>query len=952
LKLDYISGPRLASPTTQAIRVPGFSYCEVEFDFSDAPLAYGEAGHFYTDLPLLWMGLIPPDADRNDLYGINSDGDDTGGSDDEDGVITFTPLKDADTTYTVTVTATNVLGKPAQLIGWIDFDGNTQFDADEAATITVPNGVANQSFTLTWPTLPNDLTAGATHARFRLTTDTAIATGQVNTSTPTGSAIDGEVEDYRLSITVSSIPPVGQPTPDTDGDGVLDGDDIDDDNDGILDITEKSCSGLIPLNLLGVTNASPSLNNRALSATLGAGTFSSNITASYNSTIATKPEGLADGDLRLGNNVSGEVSEYEIVFALPTDITLSQANTFGAFEEQETWTIATEGGTLAVNNPVVNVTTDQSTVFNDNELRNVTGNNTNQVSFSPNQANGIGTILPADSQWSVIAKDVTKLTIYLKTSTLGANWARLRVSVPCIPLDSDGDGFADHLDIDSDNDGIPDNIEAQTTAAYIAPSYTYNSEGLDNNYTSSNGLTPVNTDGTDNVDYLDTDADNEGGNDTAEAGYTVATNNNDTDNDGLLDAYDDNNTAVAALFDVNDDIEDPNPTTLPDTDNDVAANGNNATALTADLDYRDNAPGFAVKGRVYNDTNVDGVNNDAEGVSGIPIVLLDVNNTTCVSTKTNANGEYVFTSILAGDYQLYEAVHETVSIPQNCDISKARDPQGYRSTTTNALAQFSVVSADITGKDFGDIKNPLFTPNHTGTVLAGNVVFYTHQFTANSTGSVNFTASNTGNTTTGWSSALYHDANCNGILDGAESNALIVANLATVAGQTICLINKVYAPANVANDESYRNVISADFNFNNNVIAGITNLNITDLTKTVANDSVLGNSRLELRKTVQNITQGSTETEGQNQAKPGDVLQYRLYYSNTGTAPLTDLVLNDTVPSFTILTEAPVCEMPLPQSLSNCTPSVNSDEIAWTFPTTDILKGGAKGSVSYKVMIE
>ena len=107
--------------------------------------------------------------------------------------------------------------------------------------------------------------------------------------------------------------------------------------------------------------------------------------------------------------------------------------------------------------------------------------------------------------------------------------------------DTDRDGILDHLDIDSDNDGITDNIEAQTTTGYIAPSgiedgiTDLNLDGLDDNFDSRNVvagdsaateiealIVPVNTDGTDNADFLDTDSDNEGGNDTSEAGLGLS----------------------------------------------------------------------------------------------------------------------------------------------------------------------------------------------------------------------------------------------------------------------------------------------------------------------------------------------------------------------------------------------------------------------------------------------
>ena len=134
--------------------------------------------------------------------------------------------------------------------------------------------------------------------------------------------------------------------------------------------------------------------------------------------------------------------------------------------------------------------------------------------------------------------------------------------------DTDSDGIYNHLDLDSDGDGIPDNVEAQATNSYIAPNVAYDANGVDTAYTG--GLTPVNTDGTDNEDYLDTDSDNEGGDDTTEAGLTLA---GSVGVNGL-------DTAIATTSnysDVNGTINDP--TTLPDSDTDLGTGG--------DVDFRD-----------------------------------------------------------------------------------------------------------------------------------------------------------------------------------------------------------------------------------------------------------------------------------------------------------------------------------------------------------------------------
>ncbi|MCR1026640.1 hypothetical protein NQT66_17610, partial [Cellulophaga baltica] len=150
------------------------------------------------------------------------------------------------------------------------------------------------------------------------------------------------------------------------------------------------------------------------------------------------------------------------------------------------------------------------------------------------------------------------------------------------PKNIDTDTNPDFRDIDADNDGIPDNVEAQTTDGYIAPSGNDSDmDGLDDAYEGSGnqGLTPVNTDGTDTPDYTDLDSDNDSvpdnneGNDFNFDGIPDQTYTGvDTDGDGLDDGYE--GSDVNDGFDVNDEINDP-ANDLPDTDG------------TEDVNYRD-----------------------------------------------------------------------------------------------------------------------------------------------------------------------------------------------------------------------------------------------------------------------------------------------------------------------------------------------------------------------------
>jgi len=121
--------------------------------------------------------------------------------------------------------------------------------------------------------------------------------------------------------------------------------------------------------------------------------------------------------------------------------------------------------------------------------------------------------------------------------------------------DADSDGRANRADIDSDGDGIVDLIELQTTAAYVGLSGVDTDEdGIDDQFDSDCSpcggitrvtLTPTNTDGADNPDYLDTDSDNDGVSDNIEAydlNYDDVVDNvasgTDSDGDGLDNTYD------------------------------------------------------------------------------------------------------------------------------------------------------------------------------------------------------------------------------------------------------------------------------------------------------------------------------------------------------------------------------------------------------------------------------
>lgn len=230
-------------------------------------------------------------------------------------------------------------------------------------------------------------------------------------------------------------------------------------------------------------------------------------------------------------------------------------------------------------------------------------------------------------------------------------------------LDSDSDGIVDRLDLDSDNDGIPDNIEAFTTQEYVVPSYAVGANGLHNNYDATGGdddvnatsiVTLPNTDGTDNVDYLDLDSDNDNVFDIAESGLA----NNDGDSDGVTDGTVganglDNDAAIETAdnyTDVNGLSHNGTNFLLADSDNDTDANGNNASPPHTDLDYRDF--NTIVITQVYESGGnrvIELTNFDATTMSGGTIHLVLFSNTSGDQTGVTPSSTYTVVGSLAAN---------------------------------------------------------------------------------------------------------------------------------------------------------------------------------------------------------------------------------------------------------------------------------------------------------------
>jgi len=359
---------------------------------------------------------------------------------------------------------------------------------------------------------------------------------------------------------------------DTDGDGVDDVTDVDDDNDGVFDVVEdaNSDNDNNPLtnptdtdsdgvpNYLDLDSDGDGIaDNIEVQTTLGYispnGVYnSSGADTAYNSgltPIDTDNDGASDYvDTDSDNEGRDDMTEVGFVSA-------DFNGNVGTNGFDNSTSISTDDTFLDVNG-VIN---DPSLLSDsDGDLNNAGGDVDYRDSFVSGDTDGDGVFDPSD-----IDDDNDGILDAVEDGVSN--------------LDIDNDGLNNSVDLDSDGDGIPDNIEAQSTLGYISPSVVFSDgdgDGLDDVYETASdmrgeGLTPLNSDLDGDEDYLDTDSDEEGQGDTMEAGLTLSGSVG-------INGLDSNIYTSNDFTDVNGNIDDP--TLLPDSDSDV---------FTGDVDYRD-----------------------------------------------------------------------------------------------------------------------------------------------------------------------------------------------------------------------------------------------------------------------------------------------------------------------------------------------------------------------------
>ena len=377
---------------------------------------------------------------------------------------------------------------------------------------------------------------------------------------------------------------------DTDGDGIANSLDLDDDNDGILDSAEQCGSPAIldwteteidtnPSNIVTSLAGNPVIINAEVVSSSGTNPSFGGDSHNYSGSVS------ADAGTALNGNV--QLSLYQNNFENLTKVTFNitpndfgNLNLFISDAEITDFVVYAEDATATrLSTGAWTVTSYEQNGTTPASAPNPYTINGTDISFDASIAsqNDDAMRVRFDTQTLTIA---TKIVIETTKLTTGSgDTVEFMLTSSCPNNDTDNDTIPDYQDIDSDNDGIPDNVETQSTLNYTTPSGSINTSGpyigLWDNY--GTGLALEDTDSDDIPDYIDTDSDNDGTSDIQENGMANAVLGTDTDSDGLDDNFE--GVDLNDPLDVNDEIDNPASSILPDSDTDLGSGG--------DLDYRD-----------------------------------------------------------------------------------------------------------------------------------------------------------------------------------------------------------------------------------------------------------------------------------------------------------------------------------------------------------------------------
>jgi hypothetical protein len=474
----------------------------------------------------------------------NIGGQGSGGSQSATGIVTvnITPVNDAPTLDLDGNDSSGILGSnyqtlfaPGESVAIADAD-TAILDVDsttiESATITLlnrPNG--NSEELLISSALPAGILAGAydpSTGTLTLTGSASLADYQVaiarvayaNTATVKDQG-DRTIQVVVNDGTDDSSPAITTIRFDTDGDGVADADDLDDDNDGIPDVVETNGNPIRDTDGDGILDALDlDSDNDGLSDLFEAG--HSALDANNDSRVDNPVGNNGLLDSLETDDTSSATANYS-----PTDTDGDGTPDFQEIDSDNDGILDSLEAGVDPTNPT-DTDSDGTPDFQEIDSDNDGILDTLEAGADP--ANPTDTDSDGTPDFQEVDSDNDGI---LDTLEAGAD--------PSNPTDTDSDGTPDFQEVDSDNDGILDTLEAGVDPA-----------------------NPTDTDSDGTPDFQEIDSDNDGILDSLEAGVDPA-NPTDTDSDGTPDFQEVDSDNDGILDSLEAGVDPANPT---DTDSD------------------------------------------------------------------------------------------------------------------------------------------------------------------------------------------------------------------------------------------------------------------------------------------------------------------------------------------------------------------------------------------------
>ena len=286
----------------------------------------------------------------------------------------------------------------------------------------------------------------------------------------------------------------------------------------------------------------------------------------------------------------------------------------------------------------------------------------------------------------------------------------------------------------------------------------------------------------------------------------------------------------------------------------------------------------------------------------------------------------------------------------NVTVGSNAVPSVTNTATVSGGGELAVNTGNNSAVLMVPVNNPAmntFLTDGAQTALPGTSVLYTHVFNAGVAGNVSFATTNVSSPIiAGWGVQVYRDNNCNGLLEPSENMAVLVGSIAVIPGDQVCIIVKSNVPVAVPYNAQDVITVSATF-------VPVAGPNIVYTRQDVTTVGATGGAGLVLMKSVRNVTQGGAAGTA-NTARPGDVLEYVITYTNTAGSAVMSIIISDNTPGFSTFNSAS-CGAPLPAAISACNvttqPSVGgAGNVQWTL--TGALNAAQSGTVVFRIMIQ